>query len=612
VRIRTRKRRPRASTLLASVALFIGGLSTVSAASPQTSAAPLPCPSVMPTGQLQPGMTGTGYTVSEGTTPQSFDVEILGVLPNGIAVGRDMIIVEVDSPAIDRVGGIWAGMSGSPVYIGDQLVGAVAWGLSFGPSKIGGLTPASDMMEVLEYTDSDESVKALPEKVALTKQQSARIARRAGVSANSVSNFERLHVPFSISGVSGSRLETLRDAAEREGLSLIPFSGASTSAGNVAPGGAMAPGDSFAAALSYGDITSAALGTATAVCGGKVLAFGHPFFFEGATTMGASQSSVITVIDEKLGAPYKIGTVDGIVGTVDQDRLAAIRAMLGEIPEFIDINSTVSALSTGKSRSGTTQALLSEAVPSLTFTHLFSNIDSIFDEIGPGSSSLTWTVRGTTESGDAWELSRSNKYTSNLDISYDSLFEMQEQMFTLQSNDFEDIEFTGVETTVEVDDEVVNYRITGVKVARNDGKFRAVKRLRVRRGDLVRVQVTLTPSDDSGKRKVELGVPVPSNARFNEVLQVRGGAGFGSGVFCFFSNRCADQYGNKIDSLDELISAMENAPTNDELRAMILGRRQTIKVQDSEVLDQVVKGRQRVTLIVSGGGGGKGGPIPID
>ena len=61
-------------------------------------------------------MLGTGWTVSEGRDPEPFDAEVLGVLPDAIAPGRDMIVVDTSSPAITDAGGIWFGMSGSPVY----------------------------------------------------------------------------------------------------------------------------------------------------------------------------------------------------------------------------------------------------------------------------------------------------------------------------------------------------------------------------------------------------------------------------------------------------------------------------------------------------------------
>lgn len=100
-------------------------------------------------------MPATGLTVEKGTVPDPFTATVLGVVENGIAPDLDLIIVDTDSPAIQRAGGIWAGMSGSPVYAQDgRLIGAVAYGLSAGPSPIAGVTPAEDMYAVLDRPGS--------------------------------------------------------------------------------------------------------------------------------------------------------------------------------------------------------------------------------------------------------------------------------------------------------------------------------------------------------------------------------------------------------------------------------------------------------------------------
>jgi hypothetical protein len=51
-----------------------------------------------------------------GTTPEPFTADVLGRITDGIAPGVDMIMADVSSPALTRAGGVWAGMSGSPVY----------------------------------------------------------------------------------------------------------------------------------------------------------------------------------------------------------------------------------------------------------------------------------------------------------------------------------------------------------------------------------------------------------------------------------------------------------------------------------------------------------------
>jgi hypothetical protein len=75
------------------------------------------CPAAVPLDSLDDleGQVLTGLTVERGTEPDEFTAEFVGVIDNGIAPGLPMIVVNTASDAITRIGGIWAGMSGSPV-----------------------------------------------------------------------------------------------------------------------------------------------------------------------------------------------------------------------------------------------------------------------------------------------------------------------------------------------------------------------------------------------------------------------------------------------------------------------------------------------------------------
>ena len=108
-------------------------------------AAPGACADILPLSSVSKGDIGEGWTVVEGTDPQPFDAEVLGVAHDLVAPGRDVIIVRISGATVDAGGGVWAGMSGSPVYIGGELAGALAYGFSFGATDIAGLTPAEDM-----------------------------------------------------------------------------------------------------------------------------------------------------------------------------------------------------------------------------------------------------------------------------------------------------------------------------------------------------------------------------------------------------------------------------------------------------------------------------------
>ena len=102
----------------------------------------------MDTDEITPGMKGYGRTVFSGNQIESFDVEILGVLKNWEA-RNDMILVKMTGGPLEKTG-IIAGMSGSPVYVDNKLIGAVSHGWSFAKDAIAGVTPIRAMMDVLK------------------------------------------------------------------------------------------------------------------------------------------------------------------------------------------------------------------------------------------------------------------------------------------------------------------------------------------------------------------------------------------------------------------------------------------------------------------------------
>ena len=75
---------------------------------------------------LRPGMKGVARTVFSGTEPEEFGVEILGVLPGFPGPRQSAIIARLSGANVDKTS-VFAGMSGSPVYIDGRLAGAIAF-----------------------------------------------------------------------------------------------------------------------------------------------------------------------------------------------------------------------------------------------------------------------------------------------------------------------------------------------------------------------------------------------------------------------------------------------------------------------------------------------------
>jgi hypothetical protein len=101
---------------------------------------------IMPLDQIKPGMTGEAYTIFAGDQIEKFEFTVVGILPNLLGPRQSVIMVQLHGPKVEHTG-VVAGMSGSPVYIGGKLVGALSlkFGL-FAKEPMAGVTPIEDML----------------------------------------------------------------------------------------------------------------------------------------------------------------------------------------------------------------------------------------------------------------------------------------------------------------------------------------------------------------------------------------------------------------------------------------------------------------------------------
>src|SRR6185503_14619546 len=101
-----------------------------------------------PLNEVHRGQMATAWTVFTGTKPEPMQVEILGVLRGARGPGQDMILAKLKG-AKPEYTGVVAGMSGSPVYIGNKLLGALSYRIGqFAKDPIAGITPIAQMLEV--------------------------------------------------------------------------------------------------------------------------------------------------------------------------------------------------------------------------------------------------------------------------------------------------------------------------------------------------------------------------------------------------------------------------------------------------------------------------------
>ena len=557
------------------------------------------CPSIMPLADVSTGMRGTAISVVRGRTLSTMSAEVLGILRDGVGPGRDIIIVNLTGTVVTQAGGLWAGASGSPVFFRDpvtgkdKLAGAIAYGLAGGGSTLAGLTPAEDMNELLTLgTDLSSASQA----VTVPTRLATKIAAETGLSMAQLSTFSRLKTPVSASGLTDRGLQHMQKAIDRQGLPFIPYMGSSASSNPQSPPGVLRAGDTFAAAMSLGDITVAGVGTTTLVCNGRAVAFGHPFNWTGDTTMAARAGDTITIVSDPVFGSYKLSNIAESVGTLTQDRLAGIVADLGAGPTGSPVTSTVTDLDTGRTRSGRSEAVLPEFLPFLTFEHLFQNVDVTIDRIGPGNAEAAYTIRGTRDGGRTWELTRSTHYASSFDISFDSVAEVSFTAEILQAFEGEEIEVTSIDVpTLEIEKSFEQYQVRSI-LQWNGARYVAREFLRGRPGQMLKLRIVLKPAHLAGLKNVDLQLKVPANARRSGWVEVNGG-GSTSGIPCFiFDEECED--GPTEQTFDQLLSALQNAPRGDALVARLRLGNGAVRASVTKQQDAVVVGRRAIGFLL--------------
>src|SRR5579863_5369136 len=148
-------------------------------------------PDIFPLSQIKPGMKGEALTIFAGDQIEKFDLVVIGVMPNFLAPKESIILVQLLGPKVEHTG-VVAGMSGSPVYIGGKLAGALSLKLGqFSKEPLAGVTPIENILS-LPKGQPDAIRAGTGEGPAVPSQQmDARLeipsdwASRAGVSGGS-------------------------------------------------------------------------------------------------------------------------------------------------------------------------------------------------------------------------------------------------------------------------------------------------------------------------------------------------------------------------------------------------------------------------------------------
>lgn len=300
---------------------------------------------VMPIDQIRPGMKGYGLTVFSGTKPERFDVEVIDVLRN-FRPKQEIVLIKTKHPRLE-VAKVVAGMSGSPIYIDGKMIGAYAYGWTFGAEPIAGVTPIRTMLDEMELPLPD-SINGWPLKILPggakpvakkaaggtgvrgrfegelgrydVRRHAEQVAR--AVAMPSPSPVRPVATPLLVGGLTQSAIGLATELLAPLGLEPLQAGGGGGKPEADAPT-RYEDGGAIGVELISGDMSATGLGTVTRVEGDRLVAFGHPMMESGVTALPTAVGRVLWVLATQQRS-FKIGMPVRPLGAMVNDRQASI------------------------------------------------------------------------------------------------------------------------------------------------------------------------------------------------------------------------------------------------------------------------------------------------
>jgi hypothetical protein len=481
----------------------------------KTSPAKVADPRIFPLEELRPGMKGVARTVFSGSEPEEFGVEILGILPGYPAPRQSAIIARLSGPRVEKTS-VFAGMSGSPVYIDGRLAGAIAFSFPFAKEPICGITPIQEMIDIfaagqgsrsgqprepraVSFTQlaSTEWKPTLPKPAIAGAPMIASVAGGSPLISLMGQQIQPIATPVVFGGISQESLSLFAPHLMANGL--LPLSGAGGAAA-ITPLGAvtektLAPGSSVSVQLVRGDYSIAASGTVTMRDGDQIYAFGHPFLSLGSADMPMTEASVVTVIANTNNS-FKLAVPGQMVGTVSQDRATGVFGKLRQAPRMIPVKIK---LHTSRER---VEEYSYEVANDTFLTPLLVNL-TVYNTITSSERSLgesTITVRGELGITGQKPVEIERRFSS-ANAAVMAAGSIAVPVSTLLASGFDNVQISGISLDIVSSDTKYAATLERISVDRNEA----------RRGENIEVQAYVRT--ESGKQFVQrIPVQIPADA----------------------------------------------------------------------------------------------------
>ncbi|MFW6238538.1 MAG: SpoIVB peptidase S55 domain-containing protein [Halanaerobiales bacterium] len=419
---------------------------------------------------IEPGMEGVAKTVFQGTEVEEFPVEVIDILYDQ-GVDSDLILVKAGGEKIEELGGIAAGMSGSPVYVDDKLVGAISRGWEFSRGNYCLVTPIEEMLSLIENSGKEDR-----------ELQDSR---------------PEMEAPLIISGLSGRAFERLEEELSAYGLKAVSGSGSTGGRYRSANENEPEPGSAVAVQLVRGDVNVSSVGTLTYVDGDQVLAYGHPIINRGEVGFLLSGAHISGVIPSDR-RPFKMGVPEErLLGVIYEDRGAGIAGEFKKYPPIIPLTVKVNDHQQDKSEKVMVQLVKEEfLLTPLASNIALESIDSTLDRIGEGAAEVEMSIMANGLPD--MEISHKNMFYSREDIAATSLIDFYELLELITNNPFKDVSFIDMELNIDIYNQD---RVALVQEAK-------ILNEQIEPGDELKIEVMLKPyRDESFTKEISLELP---------------------------------------------------------------------------------------------------------
>jgi hypothetical protein len=518
-----------------------------------------PASALFPLKELRPGMKGVARTVFSGSEPEEFGLEILGVLPGFTGPRQSTIIAKLSGANVDKTG-VFAGMSGSPVFIDNRLVGAIAYSFPFSKEPICGITPIKEMIDIFASGAEKPNRPQQPRAVSFSKLAStdwkpsfpkpevtttnliASVAAGSPLVPLMGQQIQPIATPVVFTGISQESLSLFASELTKYGLLPVSGVGGAASITPLAPSDekTLIPGTSVSVALVRGDYSIAAAGTVTFRDGQQIYAFGHPFLSLGGADMPMTESSVVTVIPNAFNS-FKLAVPGHMVGAISQDRATGIFGELDRAPRMIPVRINLHT-SRGRDENFSYEVVNDEFLtPLLVTITVFNTINSRERALGESTVSIRGSI--AVDGNKPIELERR---FSAMNSSMLVAGAIANPISELLSSGFDDVTIKGISLDITSSEEKQTATLDRISLDRTE----------VSRGERVEVQAYVRT--DSGNQFVErIPVEIPADAPAGQlVITVGDGAAMqeSSAAKSFVPH-----------DLGQLVSALNQVKKNDRL-----------------------------------------------